>query len=51
MCSELGLNENACIFNTSKSRCKFESSACKIDYGLAKCTDKINKNKCLSIKE
>ncbi|CAD8064150.1 unnamed protein product [Paramecium sonneborni] len=49
MCSTLGLNEKACIFNTSDSRCKFDQDECKFDQGIAECTDKINKNKCLNL--
>ncbi|CAK65737.1 unnamed protein product (macronuclear) [Paramecium tetraurelia] len=50
-CSTLGLNEKACVFNTSKANCKFSSKECKMDFEKAKCTDKLNKNVCLGLKD
>ncbi|CAD8064152.1 unnamed protein product [Paramecium sonneborni] len=50
-CSIVGLNRKSCIFFTDGSECKFDSNYCIPFYKQAKCTDSINKDKCLNLRD
>ncbi|CAK65736.1 unnamed protein product (macronuclear) [Paramecium tetraurelia] len=50
-CSISGLNEKSCIFYTSGQDCKYEMNQCTPYYQQAKCTDKINRDKCLNLRD
>ncbi|CAD8146796.1 unnamed protein product [Paramecium pentaurelia] len=50
VCSQPGLNKIGCIFNTLGSLCIYLNGFCTDNYENVKCTDLINKDKCLSIR-
>ncbi|CAD8057952.1 unnamed protein product [Paramecium primaurelia] len=50
VCNQQGLNLIGCLYQTEGSLCIFQDGLCQNSYGNNNCKDKVNKDKCLSIR-